>query len=75
MFRLFWCLHVLGPFSFCKASSASQAATMVWIDPEFMAPTVPDDEKYEGTEVDANVLQGWFTSHTPCAPTGWPGAS
>ena len=31
---------------------------MVWIDPEFEAPTVPEDEKYEGTEVDANILKG-----------------
>ncbi|KAK4031558.1 Fructosamine kinase-domain-containing protein [Parachaetomium inaequale] len=30
---------------------------MVRIDPEFVAATLPDDEKYEGTEVDANVLQ------------------
>jgi hypothetical protein len=31
---------------------------MVWIDPEFVAPTIPEDEKYEGTEIDANVLKG-----------------
>ncbi|KAH6632538.1 Fructosamine kinase-domain-containing protein [Chaetomium tenue] len=30
---------------------------MVWIDPEFVVPTIPDTEKYEGTEADANVLQ------------------
>ncbi len=31
---------------------------MVWIDPEFEIATIPEDEKYEGTEVDANVLKG-----------------
>lgn len=31
---------------------------MVWIDPEFVGATIPEDEQYEGTEVDANVLKG-----------------
>ena len=31
---------------------------MVWVDPEFDAPTIPENEKYEGAEVDANVLKG-----------------
>jgi hypothetical protein len=33
---------------------------MVYVDPEFEVPTVPDDEKYEGTELDSNVLDGKF---------------
>ena len=31
---------------------------MVWIDPKFKAPTIPEDEKYQGTELDANILKG-----------------
>ena len=31
---------------------------MAYVDPEFVVPTIPDDEKYEGTEVDPNVLAG-----------------
>jgi hypothetical protein len=31
---------------------------MVYIDPEFEVPTIPEDERYEGTEVDPNVLAG-----------------
>ena len=29
---------------------------MVYVDPEFVVSTIPEDEKYEGTEVDPNVL-------------------
>jgi hypothetical protein len=31
---------------------------MVYIDPEFEVPTIPEDERYEGTEVDPNVFAG-----------------
>lgn len=31
---------------------------MPYVDPEFDVPTVPEDEKYEGTEVDQNVFNG-----------------
>lgn len=31
---------------------------MPFVDPEFTVPTIPDDEKYEGTEVDENVKKG-----------------
>lgn len=31
---------------------------MVWIDAEFEAPTIPEEERYQGTEVDANILKG-----------------
>ncbi|KAM7207785.1 Fructosamine kinase domain containing protein [Naviculisporaceae sp. PSN 640] len=30
---------------------------MVYIDPEFVVPTIPENEQYEGTEVDANVFK------------------
>ena len=36
---------------------------MVFVDPEFEVPTIPDDERYEGTEVDPNVLAGERNSH------------
>ena len=42
---------------------------MVWIDPEFELPTLTDDEKYEGTEVDANVLKGMDTNKATQGPT------
>lgn len=35
---------------------------MVYVDPEFEVPTVPDDEKYEGTEIDKHVLEGAFVA-------------
>jgi hypothetical protein len=28
---------------------------MPYVDPEFTVPTIPEDEKYEGTELDDNV--------------------
>lgn len=31
---------------------------MVQINAEFVAPTIPKDQEYEGTELDANVLAG-----------------
>lgn len=31
---------------------------MVYVDPEFEVPSIPEDERYEGIEVDENVLQG-----------------
>lgn len=31
---------------------------MVLIDPEFEVPGVPDEDKYEGTELDQNILAG-----------------
>ena len=31
---------------------------MPYVDPEFTVPTIPDDEKYEGTEVDDNLRKG-----------------
>jgi hypothetical protein len=31
---------------------------MPYVDPEFTVPTIPQDEKYEGTEVDDNVRKG-----------------
>ena len=31
---------------------------MVYVDPEFVVPTIPEDEMYEGTEVDENVRSG-----------------
>jgi hypothetical protein len=33
---------------------------MVYVDPEFEVPTIPEDAKYEGVEVDTNVLAGTF---------------
>lgn len=49
-------------------STIHQPETMVWIDPEFEAPTIPEDEKYEGTEVDANVLKGCELGPLPLLP-------
>lgn len=40
----------------------------VWLPPGFDLPTVPETERYEGHELDANVLQGMsilFFSHLP----------
>ena len=34
---------------------------MPYVDPEFVVPTIPEDEMYEGTEVDENVLAGRYT--------------
>ena len=31
---------------------------MPWVDPEFEVPGIPEEERYEGTEVDENVLKG-----------------
>jgi len=31
---------------------------MPYVDPEFTVPTIPEDAKYEGTEIDANLRQG-----------------
>ena len=31
---------------------------MPYVDPEFVVPTIPEDEMYEGTELDNNVLDG-----------------
>lgn len=28
---------------------------MPYVDPEFTVPTVPEEEKYEGTEIDDNL--------------------
>jgi hypothetical protein len=33
-------------------------AKMPYVDPEFVVPIIPEDEMYEGTEVDKNVLGG-----------------
>ncbi|KAM7190689.1 Fructosamine kinase domain containing protein [Rhypophila sp. PSN 637] len=33
----------------------SSLFTMVYVDPGFVVPGIPENEKYEGTEVDANV--------------------
>ena len=38
---------------------------MPFVDPEFTVPTIPEDEKYEGTEVDDNVRKGTKLSETP----------
>ncbi len=35
-----------------------QPEIMTWIPPEFEAAKIPEEEKYEGTAVDANVLKG-----------------
>jgi len=42
---------------------------MVWVDPEFDVPTIPENEKYEGAEVDANVLKGNHCA--PCVEAAW----
>lgn len=34
------------------------AETMVWIDPSFETPKIPEHERYEGTELDANIAKG-----------------
>lgn len=34
---------------------------MPYVDPEFTVPTVPEDEKYEGTELDDNVKKSMAT--------------
>jgi hypothetical protein len=44
--------------------------TMVWIDPEFEAPTIPEDEKYEGTELDANILKGMRPGYSSVTMSG-----
>ncbi|KAK3392838.1 Fructosamine kinase-domain-containing protein [Podospora didyma] len=49
---------------------------MVWISPNFAAPTIPNHEKYEGTEVDANVLKVFPSGTTvkwtsPCGASWW----
>lgn len=31
---------------------------MPYVDPEFTVPTVPEDEKYEGTDIDDNLRKG-----------------
>lgn len=31
---------------------------MVWRDPALEAPTIPEDERYDGTELDSNILKG-----------------
>ena len=31
---------------------------MVYVDPEFEVPAVPDYDKYEGTELDQNIQEG-----------------
>ena len=31
---------------------------MPYVDPEFVVPTIPEDEKYEGTELDNNIRKG-----------------
>lgn len=36
----------------------SKANIMPYVDPEFTVPTIPQDEKYERTEVDENVRKG-----------------
>jgi hypothetical protein len=33
---------------------------MPYVDPEFTVPTIPEDEKYEGTEIDDNLRKGTF---------------
>jgi hypothetical protein len=35
---------------------------MPYVDPEFVVPTVPEDEMYEGTEIDKNVLDGEYSA-------------
>ncbi|KAF9773962.1 hypothetical protein IL306_008099 [Fusarium sp. DS 682] len=35
---------------------------MVWIDPEFEVPGIPEGEQYEGTEIDANIRKGMSLS-------------
>jgi hypothetical protein len=31
---------------------------MPYVDPEFVVPTIPEDEMYEGTDIDKSVLDG-----------------
>lgn len=43
-------------------------------DPDFVVPDIPENEKYEGTEVDANIMKGTyllpFVSDQPTGATG-----
>lgn len=48
-----------------KSGFIDRPEAMVWIDPEFEAATIPEDEKYEGTEVDANVVTGYIPPSLP----------
>lgn len=45
--------------------------TMPYIDPEFDAPQIPDRERYEGTQVDDNVLAGMFFSPRSSKSESW----
>ena len=42
---------------------------MVLLPPGFEAATIPENDKYEGIEVDANVLKGYELSSFQSAPT------
>jgi hypothetical protein len=35
---------------------------MPYVDPEFVVPTIPEDEMYEGAEIDKNVLDGKYSA-------------
>lgn len=48
--------HIRHPGS--RPLSWPRVETMVIIDPEFVVPAVPEEDQYEGTEIDENVLKG-----------------
>lgn len=43
-----------------QGKQSSSSCKMPYVDPEFVVPTVPEDEMYEGTEIDKNVLGGKY---------------